>query len=91
MRKKLTYLGLGLALTVTALVSGARPAQAVGGYGSYCVTYYCNDAGCCYSCCFAGAGASAPSPAPPTSRQSGRRHPRLPGVGGVLPSGGNAP
>jgi hypothetical protein len=48
MRRKLTFALLSLALTLAALVSGARPAQA--GYG--CVTYYCTDTGCCYSCCF---------------------------------------
>ena len=60
MRKKLTYLGLGLALTVTALVSSARPARAEG-----CVTYYCNDAGCCYSCCFAGGRSVCTEPCAP--------------------------
>jgi hypothetical protein len=44
MRKKLTYLALGLALTVAALVSNARPAQA-----SNCVTD-CST-GCCQTCC----------------------------------------
>src|SRR5947199_10862100 len=44
MRKKLTYLGLGLALTVAALISSARPVQA-----SNCVTD-CST-GCCSTCC----------------------------------------
>jgi hypothetical protein len=65
MRKKLMYSGLGLALTIAALVSSARPAQAVGGYGAYCVTYYCNDAGCCYSCCFAGGRSVCTEPCAP--------------------------
>jgi hypothetical protein len=46
MRKKLTYLGLGLALTVAALASGARPAQAA----SNCTTT-CTPDGCCSTCC----------------------------------------
>jgi hypothetical protein len=45
MKKKLAVLGFGLALTVAALVSGARPAQA-----SDC-TSYCSPEHCCYSCC----------------------------------------
>jgi hypothetical protein len=45
MRKKLIYLGLGLALTVAGMVSAARPAQA-----SNCTTY-CSPDHCCYSCC----------------------------------------
>jgi hypothetical protein len=47
MRKKLTFAGLSLALAAAALISGARSAQATN-----CVTYYCTDTGCCYSCCF---------------------------------------
>ncbi len=43
MRKKLTCLGLGLALTLAALATG-RPAQAA----SNCVTT-CNV--CCQTCC----------------------------------------
>jgi hypothetical protein len=51
MRKKLTYLGLGLALTFTAMISGARPAQA----SSHCVNYYCPDGVAVYeTCCFLG-------------------------------------
>jgi hypothetical protein len=47
MRKKLTYLGLGLALTLAALASGVKPAQA----DSNCVTT-CNV--CCQTCCRVG-------------------------------------
>ena len=47
MRKKLAYLGLGLALTVVALVSGVKPTEAA----SNCVTT-CN--GCCQTCCRGG-------------------------------------
>jgi hypothetical protein len=61
MRKKLTYLGLGLALTVTALVAGPRPAQATTG----CITYYCNSVGCCYSCCFYGGRSVCTEPCAP--------------------------
>jgi hypothetical protein len=46
MRKKLTFALFGLALTAAAL----RPAQAASAVT--CVTYYCTDTGCCYSCCF---------------------------------------
>ncbi|HYX26343.1 MAG TPA: hypothetical protein VFC23_19475 [Thermoanaerobaculia bacterium] len=46
MRKKLTYLGLGLALTLAALASGARPAAA-----SNCVTSCDPYGGCCQTCC----------------------------------------
>ena len=48
MRKKLAYLGLGLGLTVAALVSGVRPASAA----SNCVTTCNGD--CCSTCCFIG-------------------------------------
>jgi hypothetical protein len=44
MRKKLTYLALGLGLTAAALVSGVKPAEAA----SNCVTT-CNV--CCQTCC----------------------------------------
>jgi hypothetical protein len=44
MRGKLTCLGLGLALTVVALVSGVKPAEA-----SNCVTTCPGD--CCSTCC----------------------------------------
>jgi hypothetical protein len=47
MRRKLTYLGLGLALTVVALVSGVKPAEA-----SNCVTNCSGD--CCSTCCQVG-------------------------------------
>jgi len=47
MRKKLTYLGLGLALSVAALASGARSAAA----DSNCVTTCDPFGGCCQTCC----------------------------------------
>jgi hypothetical protein len=47
MKKKLTYLALGLGLTVAALVSGVKPAEA-----SNCVTD-CST-GCCSTCCQTG-------------------------------------
>jgi hypothetical protein len=47
MRQKLTCLALGLGLTVAALVSGVKPAEAA----SNCVTT-CN--GCCQTCCHIG-------------------------------------
>ncbi len=47
MRRKLTCLGLGLALTVAALVSGVKPAEA-----SNCVTNCPGD--CCSTCCQVG-------------------------------------
>jgi hypothetical protein len=49
MRKKLAYLGLGLALTVTALASGVRPVAA----DSNCTTT-CDPGGCCSTCCRVG-------------------------------------
>ena len=48
MRKKLAYLGLGLGLTVAALVSGVRPAAAA----SNCFTVCSGD--CCSTCCHIG-------------------------------------
>ncbi|HEX3557163.1 MAG TPA: hypothetical protein VIA62_28385 [Thermoanaerobaculia bacterium] len=45
MRKKLTYLGLGLALTIAALAAGVQPAAA-----GTCVTT-CDPFGCCDTCC----------------------------------------
>ncbi len=50
MRKKLAYLGFGLALTIAALASGVRPAVAA----SNCTTT-CDPGGCCQTCCHVGA------------------------------------
>jgi hypothetical protein len=44
MRRKLTCLGLGFALSVAAFVSGVKPAEA-----SNCVTNCSGD--CCSTCC----------------------------------------
>jgi hypothetical protein len=52
MRRKLTFAVVGLALTATALVSGARPVQA---NAPKCTDYYCPDGiNIAYTCCFLG-------------------------------------
>jgi len=48
MRKKLAYLGLGLALTLAALAASVQPAAA-----SNCTTT-CDPGGCCQTCCQVG-------------------------------------